>query len=257
MSLDWLTVAAQILNFLVLVWLLQRFLYGPITRAMTAREETLRKRADDAAEKQRFAEAEAERLATERSNLQARQEELLVKARSEAEALKATLEKEIRIEMDERRQAWRRDLEAEHEDFIAELRRNAVDHFYKLANRALGGLAGKTLNEAMAESFADRLADLGPDQDTKFKAAARQARHHLVIESSFDLSSGSRRRVTAAVHQHILPDAEIDYVRNADLICGVRMRAQGQVLAWSLDSYLDRMEQEAATFWMRRFRRTG
>ena len=38
MQIDWLTVAAQIVNFLVLVWLLQRFLYRPITDAMARRD---------------------------------------------------------------------------------------------------------------------------------------------------------------------------------------------------------------------------
>ena len=41
MQIDWLTVAAQIVNFLVLVWLLQRFLYKPITNAMHRREERI------------------------------------------------------------------------------------------------------------------------------------------------------------------------------------------------------------------------
>ena len=48
MQIDWLTVAAQIVNFLVLVWLLQRFLYGPITRAMARRETRIEDRLADA-----------------------------------------------------------------------------------------------------------------------------------------------------------------------------------------------------------------
>ena len=37
MTVDWLTVGAQALNFLVLVYLLKRFLYGPIVRAVARR----------------------------------------------------------------------------------------------------------------------------------------------------------------------------------------------------------------------------
>ena len=36
MSIDWITVAAQIVNFLVLVWLLKRFLYRPILNGIDA-----------------------------------------------------------------------------------------------------------------------------------------------------------------------------------------------------------------------------
>ena len=44
MQIDWITVAAQIVNFLILVWLLQHFLYGPITRAMQRREQRIAER---------------------------------------------------------------------------------------------------------------------------------------------------------------------------------------------------------------------
>ena len=43
MLIDWFTVAAQALNFLILVWLMKRFLYKPILHAIDAREERIAK----------------------------------------------------------------------------------------------------------------------------------------------------------------------------------------------------------------------
>ena len=37
MLIDWFTVGAQALNFIILVWLLKRFLYKPILDAIDAR----------------------------------------------------------------------------------------------------------------------------------------------------------------------------------------------------------------------------
>ena len=39
MLINWFTVGAQVLNFIVLVWLLKRFLYGPVLNAIEAREK--------------------------------------------------------------------------------------------------------------------------------------------------------------------------------------------------------------------------
>ena len=39
MLIDWFTVGAQALNFLILVWLMKRFLYKPILDAIDARED--------------------------------------------------------------------------------------------------------------------------------------------------------------------------------------------------------------------------
>ena len=41
MLIDWFTVAAQLVNFLILVWLLKRFLFKPITSAIDAREKRI------------------------------------------------------------------------------------------------------------------------------------------------------------------------------------------------------------------------
>ena len=38
MKIDWFTVFAQVINFLILVWLLKQFLYKPILNAIEARE---------------------------------------------------------------------------------------------------------------------------------------------------------------------------------------------------------------------------
>jgi F-type H+-transporting ATPase subunit b len=43
MLIDWFTVAAQAINFLILVWLLKRFLYKPVLNAVDAREKAMRK----------------------------------------------------------------------------------------------------------------------------------------------------------------------------------------------------------------------
>jgi len=38
MLIDWFTVGAQALNFLILVWLMKRFLYKPVLHAIDERE---------------------------------------------------------------------------------------------------------------------------------------------------------------------------------------------------------------------------
>ena len=63
MLIDWFTVGAQALNFIVLVWLLKRFLYKPILNAIDAREKLIAAKLADADTK--VAEAKKERDAFE------------------------------------------------------------------------------------------------------------------------------------------------------------------------------------------------
>jgi F-type H+-transporting ATPase subunit b len=48
MLIDWFTVGAQVVNFLILVWLMKRFLYKPILHAIDAREKRIAKELADA-----------------------------------------------------------------------------------------------------------------------------------------------------------------------------------------------------------------
>ena len=51
MLIDWFTIGAQALNFLILVWLLKHFLYQPILNAIDEREKRIAKELADAVAK--------------------------------------------------------------------------------------------------------------------------------------------------------------------------------------------------------------
>ena len=48
MHLDWWTIGLQTVNFAILVWLLQRFLYKPVLRMIDARKAEIDQQYDDA-----------------------------------------------------------------------------------------------------------------------------------------------------------------------------------------------------------------
>lgn len=243
MSVDWLTVVAQIVNFLVLVWLLQRFLYGPIVRAMERREGSIKSRLAEAAETKRLAEAEAEKLKAARQDVEDHRERMLSEARAEAESLRHSLEEEVRGEMETLRESWRRDIEAERETFLTDLKRRMIEHFYDLSREALGSLANTSLNSAIADRFVDRFSQLDKQGLETLKSAALQAGAQVRIESSFPLEPPLKRRITAAVHELLSDKLDVEYAHNDDLVCGIRLKAGGQTVSWSITGYVDRLEE--------------
>src|SRR5208282_4350630 len=86
MLIDWFTVGAQVLNFLILVWLLKHFLYTPILNAIDAREKRIATELADANAKK--AEAEKERVDFQNKNkaFDEQRSALLGKATNEAKA---------------------------------------------------------------------------------------------------------------------------------------------------------------------------
>ena len=108
MSIDWITVAAQVANFLVLVWLLKRFLYRPILDGIDAREAEIAGRMQVAERARAEAEATEAEYRTRMDKLRSEQASVAEAARQKAETARdAMLAQALdRIEAERRCLTW-------------------------------------------------------------------------------------------------------------------------------------------------------
>lgn len=241
MQIDWLTVGAQIVNFLVLVWLLQRFLYRPVILAMARREERVENRLSEAKSAREQVEADAERLRRERQALEDAREDVLKAARRAAADLRTRLEDEIREDMEARRRAWLAHLEEDRHVFADRLRRQAGHQVIDIVGRVLRDFAGGDLAARVADTFQDRLAGLETGERERLAEAARRAEKPALVESSLALADAARSRITRSVRDCVARDIEIDYSEDADLLVGIRLTIGVQTVEWSAKAFLDRL----------------
>ncbi|MEX5728797.1 F-type H+-transporting ATPase subunit b [Rhodovulum iodosum] len=246
MQIDWITVAAQIANFLVLVWILQRLLYRPVTRAMARRKAAIRDRFAEAERREAEAAQQAERLRAEQQALQDRRDAFLREAQQDAHALRQRLEAEARDAVAERRQAWEDQLDREQSAFLDTFSRDAADHVTRLARRVLSDLAGARLEEAIADSFIARLHGLPEKTRDALRAEARAADGAMRVTSAFDPPGAMRARLSEALRATLHQDAQVAFVHDPGLICGIRLKIRGQTLQWSVDAYLDDLNDALA-----------
>jgi F-type H+-transporting ATPase subunit b len=105
MLIDWFTVAAQALNFLVLVWLLKRFLYKPILDAIDVREKGIAATLAGADAKAKEAQKEHNDFDKKNKDFDQQRGALLTKATDAAKAEHGRLIDEARKEGDALRTA--------------------------------------------------------------------------------------------------------------------------------------------------------
>lgn len=242
MQIDWLTVLAQIANFLVLVWLLQRFLYRPITDAMKRREKVIESRLSEARSARTKAEQEAEKLRADQDALDAARADILDKARQQAQDLRKKLEDDIRAEMEHRRDTWRAHLAQERDNFADTLRRRAGHQVIAIVGDMLQSYANTDLSGALAKGFIARIADLDDDMRKKLTDAAAGADSAALVETSMELPAAVRSKITHAIHK--LCDADIDtrYAQDTDVVLGVRLTIGEQTLEWSTAQHLRQLD---------------
>lgn len=242
MQVDWLTVTAQIVNFLILVWLLQHFLYTPVMRAMERREQRIQDRLHEAEEKEREAGEEAQRYRDEQDALEHRRAKILEDAREVAEKERKSLERAAREEVEARKRDWLAHVERQRDEFFRELSQRASEQFFRLARKAMADLADAALEDQVAERFIRQIEDLKADARKRIARACADAGDKARIRSRFELAPETKRKLTRAVHEHLAEGAEVSYERSDELLCGIELRAGSQTLDWSLRGYLEGLE---------------
>jgi F-type H+-transporting ATPase subunit b len=242
---DWFTVAAQIVNFLILVGLLKHFLYDRIIRAMDEREQSLHARLEDAQRREDEAEEEARAYRRKAEELEERRRQVLEEAKDKAGKEQKEMLHEARQGIEQLRTKWQQSLEREKSGVLRDIRRLSARHAYEAARRALADLADAELEERIAEHFLKRFKEAGAEVLETIKQAARSDERRVVVRSCFEISSGLRQKITRAFHERLGQEIDVSYDVSEDGPVGVQLKAHGQRIAWDLESYLADLEQEA------------
>jgi F-type H+-transporting ATPase subunit b len=243
MGPDWFTVIAQIVNFLILVALLKRFLYGPIVRAMDRREEEIASRLAAAAKKAVDAEQERERYETLARELAETREEMRAKAREEADELRKELLEKAREEVNRSRAQWRESFHGERETFLRSLRRHVCEEACTVARRVVTEMADSSLEERMAACLERRIRDLSAEERGELSGHFRASGEDIIVRSAFELSTEGRTALVRAVNS-LTGAATLRFEVEPALLCGVEIVAGGRSLAWNLEEYLDDLEEK-------------
>jgi len=180
MLIDWFTVGAQVINFLILVWLLKRFLYHPILDAIDAREKGIAVRLADAQAKETEATREREAFQRKNADFDAARAALLSDATAAAATERQRLldaAREAATALGAKRQErLLRDAQALQQ----EIGQRMQQEVFALARKVLADLAGAPLEAQMVSVFTERLAALGgDDKDTLQRALQARARSRL------------------------------------------------------------------------------
>lgn len=240
MAIDWLTVGAQIVNFLILVALLKRFLYRPVLDAMDRREKRIADQLREAEAREREAEARARDFQDKSTELEHRRQELLDQARDEAEGERRERLQDARDDIDRQRERWRAQLEQEWEDVRRSLTRRLAASVTEAARRALADLADTTLEQAMARTFRQRLVNLNEAD----RRAIADGVGPVEIAAGFNLDEGMRTMLATAVRERL--GREVHFVLADDLIAGIELRARGWKMSWTVAEYLRDFEDRVA-----------
>ena len=235
MSVDWITVAAQAVNFLVLVWLLRRFLYRPVTDAMAAREAGITERLAQAAAREAAAEDRDQALFASRARFDETREARMAEVERDADVLAQRLLDEAREAAGRARLRWRADIERDQQELLEGMRTDLAEAIAGAAGRCVAALADADLDERAFDRFMQALRDA--DETTRSVIAGAG---EIVVVTATDISSDPLRetRLREAIGTLLGSGAQIHFDQDADLLLGAELRLPGARIGWTAASML-------------------
>ena len=243
MLIDWFTVGAQALNFIVLVWLMKHFLYQPVLDAIDAREKHIASELADADSKKTEAQKQSDDFKHKNDDLDRHRASLLKKATDDANGERERLLAAAHKAADALTAKRAQTLTAAAANLDQALRERTQQEVFAIARKTLADLASAKLEESMCEVFVGRMHALEGAEKKRLDAAFGSARGPLVVRSAFELPAPQRAAVQKAVHQTFSTKAALKFETAPNLVGGIELGADGHKLAWTISDYLTSLER--------------
>lgn len=231
MELSWSTFFLEILNFLVLVWILKRFLYKPVLDVIARRRNEIDQRLN-----------EAKHLHEEAQTLKSQYENRLADWEHERQQAREILTKEIDTERSNKLADLQNQLRLETErSHAAEAKRRAnerqqmestaLEHSAQFASRLLSQTAGPDTEHRLIDLLVQQIIELKPEQQRVLKGNYGKTSEEILINSAYPIPDSQRQHLFDTLTKTLSTTITIRYEINPELIAGIQITLGSWILA--------------------------
>ena len=238
MLIDWFTVVAQFLNFLILIYLLKRFLYGPVIKAMEEREKKIADAMNQAEKAEEKARKRAIELAQDKQALLEAKDRLMVEAKNEVTVWRERAIKTARLEVERLNQAWMDRLTQDKQAFLQKLKVRVAGQVIRIGEKVLQDLANEGLEQQVISVFLKKL------EQEKDRIQFKNISGRVLIQLGFEMNEDRSQELRAKLIEWFPKSKSVRFEVEDKLGIGIQVRAGGRKVEWNLADYLEKLEKE-------------
>lgn len=243
MLIDWFTVIAQIINFLLLVWLLKKFLYKPVLSAIDSREKLIASQLKEAQLAKEKTQAEQSDYQQKLNLLGNEKKQLLDKALADVKEEHQKLLENARQEARSLQQKLHEQLQEEQTGIHEEISREIRSEIFQLSGKVLHDLASADLEEQLISVFCQQLKSLSSHQKEQLQIELNRNANGMLVQSNFSLTEKSRNKLEETLKNAFSVNKDIQYQENPEETLGIELSAGSYKISWSMNNYLNHLEQ--------------
>jgi len=243
MKINWFTVIAQIINFFVLVWLLRRFLYKPVLKAIDERENKIASQLKDAQAKETEAKKEQTEFLEKNEKFDQQKKKLMDNVIAETNEEREKLLEEARNEAAVLRSKLEKSLDAMQVNLEHDIAQKTQEEVFAITRKTLKDLASMSLEEQSVNIFINRLKELKNEEKKKLTDAFKSGSDSILVQTAFDLPSKQQTEIKSTVNEIFGTKTQFQFKTVPELISGIELTSNGYKLAWSISEYLSSIQK--------------
>ena len=238
MELNWSTFLLEIINFLILVWILKHFFYKPVLAVIARRRRSIEKKL-----------GEAKTLHEDAVSLKSRYENRLTTWEKKRQDAHTLLDKEIETERAQRMASLQVTLDEERKKArIIEQRKLEANRLHteetalaqaaQFSARLLSLSAGPELEHRLLDLLLKELPSLSAGRLETLRVAAGKTADRILVTSAYPLDDDRRHSLERTLGSALAVTKPFHYEQDKNLLAGIRITLGAWVLGANLQDEL-------------------
>ena len=236
MNVDFFTFFAQILNFLVLLFILNKLVYKPVIKAMNERNNKIKNAIDNAENKLREAEEMKDKYNEELRSIEVYKEEQKVKIDADLTVYKSDEMQKLKGDLEKQREIFNKQLENEKEAIIEDMIRRFCFGVNGFLKDVFSSISNLPLNSAVLENFLAEVKNISDEELDKINKAEEK---NLEFISSYDLTNEEKTKVENILKTKGILFEKIDFITDKSILLGNKIAIDGIIINSNIKNIID------------------
>lgn len=238
MDLSWSTFLLEIINFVVLVWLLKHFFYKPLQDVIARRQAGIEQRLDEARALDQQARALQQQYENRLGDWDNERQSAREALQQELNAERGRLEAELQASLAQEREKAEVILHRRRDELRAQLEQQALQQGGRFASMLLAYGAGPELEARLVKLLMQSLPDLPPERLKVLRERVADNDEPVTVTSAFPLPDGQRDRIQRCLQQFLQKTVSCEFAEDPQLVAGLRISIGPWMLRGNLQDEL-------------------
>lgn len=239
MQINLFEIIAQIVNFFILLAILQKFFYKPIQRVMKERQDKIDGLVEESKEMRKEADALIDEYNQKLGSIANKEQEAMKEAREKADTVREELLSQSKQEAEKRKEAFFKEIEEDKRMLERDIHTTLGKSSVQLASNILSYITDESLEEKMFSVLIKNINELDPSKQ-KDLLSLQEGRIDLV--SANPLSQEQKKQLEEALKKVFTNLEHVDYTTDEDLILGYELKMESYLIRISIKKYLEQTE---------------